>query len=81
MISAVDKILLANPETLQDWDILKQISRTPGLLEEETMSLPPTSAEVIPANIVGVARDAFPKGTPAMRIRDFLGTLYTDDQL
>jgi transposase len=44
------------------------------------MSLRPTSPDVIPASTAAVARAAFPHGSPYLRLRDALGTIFTDDQ-
>jgi transposase len=43
------------------------------------MSLFPESVPPIPADTARVAHAAFPKGALAIRIRDALGTIYTDD--
>lgn len=42
------------------------------------MSLFPQSVTPIPADTLRVAHAAFPKGTLALRVRDALGTIYTD---
>src|SRR5499427_4288500 len=42
------------------------------------MSLPAPSYHVIPEATIHVARAAFPKGNPYMRMRDALGPLYTN---
>jgi transposase len=43
------------------------------------MSLFPRSVPPIPADTARVAHAAFPKGTLAIRVRDTLGSIYTDD--
>jgi len=43
------------------------------------MSLQPHAIGPIPTQTVQVARAAFPKGTPFMRMRDELGTIYQDE--
>lgn len=43
------------------------------------MSLQRTPIGPIPAETVRIAHAAFPKGTLCMRLRDTLGTIYTDD--
>src|SRR5215216_1024704 len=45
-----------------------------------TMSLRPNGLTQIPAETSRVARAAFPKGCLAMRARDALGPLFTDEQ-
>jgi transposase len=42
------------------------------------MSLPAPLSDVIPEQTIQVARAAFPKGNPYMRMRDALGPLYTN---
>src|SRR5262247_1872458 len=42
------------------------------------MSLPATPCDSIPEQTVQVARAAFPKGNPSMRMRDALGPIYTN---
>lgn len=42
------------------------------------MSLPASSCDIIPEQTIQVARAAFPKGNPYMRMRDALGPLYTN---
>ena len=44
------------------------------------MSLRPAEIAPVPAVTVQVAKAAFPKGCPAMRMRDELGAIY-DDQM
>ncbi|WP_432097684.1 transposase, partial [Streptomyces sp. bgisy100] len=44
------------------------------------MSLQPQEPGEIPVETVRVARAAFPKGSLAIRIRDELGSLFTDEQ-
>lgn len=44
------------------------------------MSLQPKGSGEIPAETVRVARAAFPKGSLAVRVRDELGPLFTDDE-
>ncbi|MFD7924321.1 transposase, partial [Streptomyces sp. NPDC059740] len=44
------------------------------------MSMQPKGAGEIPAETVRVARAAFPKGSLAIRVRDELGPLFTDEQ-
>ncbi len=44
------------------------------------MSLHPAEIAPVPAATVQVAKAAFPKGCPAMRMRDELGAIY-DDQM
>src|SRR3712207_4802195 len=44
------------------------------------MSLRPTPCADIPANTAAAARAAFPKGTVYLRLRDELGTIFTDAQ-
>jgi transposase len=43
------------------------------------MSLPPTQNFAIPELTMQVARAAFPKGSDYMRLRDELGTIFTDE--
>jgi transposase len=45
-----------------------------------TMSLRPNGLTRIPAETSRIARAAFPKGCLAMRVRDALGALFTDEQ-
>ena len=42
------------------------------------MSLHPPPCDVIPEQTIQVARAAFPKGNPYMRMRDALGPIYTN---
>ena len=42
------------------------------------MSLRPTEIAPVPAATVQVAKAAFPKSCPAMRMRDELGAIYDD---
>ncbi|MFJ4009650.1 IS1182 family transposase [Streptomyces sp. NPDC090026] len=44
------------------------------------MSLQPKGSGLIPAETVRVARAAFPKGSLAIRVRDELGPLFTDEE-
>ncbi len=44
------------------------------------MSMRPRPSHAIPATTAQVARAAFPKGCPAIRIRDALGELFDDEQ-
>src|SRR3954451_21866898 len=44
------------------------------------MSLRPEPAGPIPAETARVARAAFPKGHPCLRLRDELGPIYDDDR-
>ncbi|MEV8062489.1 IS1182 family transposase [Streptomyces antimycoticus] len=44
------------------------------------MSMQPKGSGEIPAETVRVARAAFPKGSLAIRVRDELGVLFTDEQ-
>ena len=44
------------------------------------MSLRPSLASAVPASTAMVARAAFPRGNPYMRLRDTLGTVFTDQQ-
>ena len=44
------------------------------------MSLRPSLASAVPASAAMVARAAFPRGNPYMRLRDTLGTVFTDQQ-
>ncbi len=44
------------------------------------MALHPSPASSIPAETVRIARAAFPKGNPIMRMRDIFGPLYADPQ-
>ena len=44
------------------------------------MSMQPMGSGDIPAETVGVARAAFPKGSPAIRVRDELGPLFGDEE-
>jgi transposase len=43
------------------------------------MSLPKQAIEPVPEDTAKVAHQAFPKGNPYIRMRDLLGTIYTDD--
>lgn len=43
------------------------------------MSMRSKGSEEIPAETVRVARAAFPRGSLAIRVRDELGLLFTDD--
>jgi hypothetical protein len=47
---------------------------------EAAMSLRPNGLTEIPAETARVARAAFPNGCLAMRVRDALGVLFTDEQ-
>ena len=42
------------------------------------MSLKPNELQDIPEHTATIARKAFPKGNCAMRLRDTLGTVFTD---
>jgi transposase len=42
------------------------------------MSLKPEGIEPVPEETARIARAAFPKGNLCLRLRDTLGTLYTD---
>jgi transposase len=42
------------------------------------MSLPASPCDIIPEQTIQVARAAFPKGNPYMRMRDALGPIYTN---
>ena len=44
------------------------------------MSMQPREPGEVPAETVRVARAAFPKGSLAIRLRDELGVLFTDEQ-
>ena len=44
------------------------------------MSLRPTVSGDVPASTVTVAHAAFPQGNPYLRLRDCLGTIFTDAQ-
>jgi transposase len=44
------------------------------------MSLRPTPCHDVPASTAAVARAAFPHGNPYLRLRDHLGTIFTDAQ-
>jgi transposase len=44
------------------------------------MSLRSTACGDVPASTVTVARAAFPHGNPYLRLRDTLGTIFTDAQ-
>ena len=44
------------------------------------MSLRPTSSEAVPASTAAVARAAFPRGSPYLRLRDALGPVFADQQ-
>ncbi|MFE7276764.1 transposase, partial [Streptomyces sp. NPDC057623] len=44
------------------------------------MSMKPLVPGGVPAETVRVARAAFPKGSLAIRVRDELGVLFTDEQ-
>ncbi|MBV8868569.1 MAG: transposase, partial [Acetobacteraceae bacterium] len=44
------------------------------------MSLRPTPSGSVPATTAAVARAAFPRGNPYMRLRDALGPVFTDQQ-
>ena len=44
------------------------------------MSMRPRPSHAVPAMTAQVARAAFPKGCPAIRIRDALGELFDDGQ-
>jgi transposase len=43
------------------------------------MSLPKQAIEPVPEDTVKLAHQAFPKGNPYIRMRDLLGTIYTND--
>ena len=43
------------------------------------MSLPPHTIDPIPEQTVRIARAAFRRGNPFMRMRDEIGTLFTDE--
>ena len=42
------------------------------------MSLRPFLAAAVPASTAMIARAAVPRGNPSMRLRDTLGTVFTD---
>ena len=42
------------------------------------MSLPAAPCDIIPEQTIQVARAAFPKGNPSMRMRDALGSISMD---
>ena len=44
------------------------------------MSLRPTPCRDVPAATAAIARAAFPHGSPYLRLRDHLGTIFTDAQ-
>ncbi|MFF3908860.1 hypothetical protein ACFYZJ_23435 [Streptomyces sp. NPDC001848] len=44
------------------------------------MSMRPVAPGEVPGKTARVARAAFPKGSLAIRVRDELGPLFTDDQ-
>ncbi len=44
------------------------------------MSLRPAATEIIPEETARIAHAAFPKGSPAMPIRDELACIYDDRQ-
>jgi transposase len=44
------------------------------------MSLRPTTCAEVPASTAAVARVAFPRGNPYLRLRDALGTVFSDAQ-
>jgi transposase len=44
------------------------------------MSLQPTPIAPVPDDTARIARAAFPKGNPYLRLRDDLGLFYTDEQ-
>lgn len=44
------------------------------------MSMKPLVSGEVPAETVRVARAAFPKGSLAIRVRDELGVMFTDEQ-
>jgi len=44
------------------------------------MSLRPTPCRDVPAATAAIARAAFPNGSPYLRLRDHLGTIFTDAQ-
>ena len=44
------------------------------------MSLRPSLAAAVPASTAMIARAAVPRGNPYMRLRDTLGTVFTDQQ-
>jgi len=43
------------------------------------MSLQPQPVGLVPEETIRVARAAFPRGNVYMRLRDALGSIYTDD--
>lgn len=43
------------------------------------MSMQPKSIEPVPEETARIARAAFPKGNGYLRVRDELGSLYTDE--
>ena len=44
------------------------------------MSLRPNTCAEVPASTAAVARAAFPRGNPYLRLRDALGTVFRDTQ-
>lgn len=44
------------------------------------MSLKPQEMSPIPEETIRVAHAAFPKGSAILRIRDYLGSIYSDEQ-
>ncbi len=44
------------------------------------MSLRPNTCAEVPASTAAVARAAFPRGNPYLRLRDTLGTVFSDAQ-
>ena len=44
------------------------------------MSLHPKTCPEVPASTAAVARAAFPRGNPYLRLRDALGTVFSDAQ-
>jgi transposase len=44
------------------------------------MSLHPTACTEVPASTAAVARAAFPRGNPYLRLRDALGRVLSDAQ-
>src|SRR4051812_35441625 len=50
------------------------------LILEPTMSLRPETCTEVPSSTAAVARAAFPRGNPYLRLRDALGTVFSDAQ-
>lgn len=77
-----NKILLANHGSFWDWPnrvcSQAEIVAIP-LKEESVMSLKPEPIPPVPPATERVAKAAFPKGSTFIRMRDELGTLYTDE--